>query len=73
MPGILDFMTDVGADGALAADFAKEASGKCTAASLKRFFDSKGYSDVTDADVEKILAQKENIKQDFTVPENVDY
>ena len=73
MPGILDFMTDVSADGTLAADFAKKASEDCTAADLKAFFQTHGYPDVTDADVEKILAQKEKIKQDFRVPEGVDY
>jgi hypothetical protein len=73
MPGILDFMTDVGADGTLAADFAAKASGDCTAADLKEFFDTNGYPDVTDADVQKILNQKDNIKQDFRVPEDVDY
>jgi len=73
MPGILDFMTDVGADGALAADFAEEVSGKCSAESLKRFFDSHGYPDITDADVDKILVHKANIKEDFRVPGGVDY
>ena len=73
MPGILDFMTDVGADATLAADFAKKVSGDCTAGDLKEFFSTNGYPNVTDADVEKILAQKANIKQDFRVPDEVDY
>ena len=73
MPSILDFMTDVGADAELAADFAKEVSEKCTAESLKRFFDSHGYPDITDEDVDKILVHKANIKQDFRVPGGVDY
>jgi hypothetical protein len=73
MPGILDFMTDVGADGNLAADFAAKVSANCTDADLKDFFQTHGYPDVTDADVAKILAQKENIKQDFRMPEGVDY
>ena len=55
MPGILDFMTDVSADSTLAADFAKKASEDCTAADLKDFFQTHGYPDVTDGDVEKIL------------------
>lgn len=74
MPGILDFLTDVGGDRNLSGAFVGiVASPDCTRQDLLDFFRDNNYADVTPADVDKILAQRENIKQDFNVPQNVDY
>lgn len=74
MPGILDFLTDVGGDRNLSAAFMGiVASPDCTPQDLQGFFAANNYADVTAADVAKIMTQRENIKRDFNVPENVDY
>lgn len=74
MAGILDFLTDVGGDRNLSGAFVSVvASPDCTRQDLLEFFNANDYSGVTSADVDKILAQRENIKRDFNVPQNVDY
>ena len=74
MPGILDFLTDVGADGELAGEFIGLISNPgCTKQELINFFNTKQYENVTEADAEKLLAQRESIKNDFQVPPHVDY
>ena len=74
MPGILDFLTDVGGDRALSGEFvAKIANPSCTRDDLLAFFQANNYPDVTAADVDKLLAQKANLKQEFDMPEGVDY
>jgi hypothetical protein len=74
MAGILDFLSDVVRNRDLSgAFFSVAASPDCTRQDLLEFFNTNGFSGVTEADVGKILAQKENIKRDFAVPPNVDY
>lgn len=74
MAGILDFLTDVGGDRDLSSEFVRiVTSPDCTQQDLADFFAARNYGDVTAADVDKILAQRETIKQDFNVPPNVDY
>lgn len=74
MAGILDFLTDVGGDRNLSAEFVSiVASPDCTQQDLLDFFNANNYNDVSAADVDKILAERENIKNDFNVPPNVDY
>jgi hypothetical protein len=74
MPGILDFLTDVGGDRNLSATFVGiVASPDCTPQDLMEFFAAHNYDAVTAADVAKIMTQRDNIKRDFNVPENVDY
>ena len=74
MPGILDFLTDVGGDRNLSAGFIGiVASPDCTKQDLLDFFAANNYADVTAADVDKIMTQRNNIQRDFKVPENVDY
>lgn len=74
MAGILDFLTDVGGDRQLSGEFVSiVASPDCTQRDLLDFFNAKNYADVTAADVDKILAERETIKNDFNVPQNVDY
>jgi hypothetical protein len=74
MAGILDFLTDVGGDRDLSAAFVGiVASPDCTRQDLVDFFASNNYDGVTAADVDKIIAQRDTIKRDFNVPENVDY
>ncbi len=74
MPGILDFLTDVGADSELAGEFVGVISNPgCTQQDLLNFFQAKQYGDVTAADAEKLLTQRDSFKNDFQVPPNVDY
>ena len=74
MAGILDFLTDVGGDRNLSASFMGiVASPDCTQQDLMDFFAANNYDGVTAADVDKLMAQRDNIKRDFNVPENVDY
>jgi len=74
MAGILDFLTDVGGDRNLSATFVGiVASPDCTQQDLTDFFAENHYDGVTAADVGKIMAQRDTIKRDFNVPENVDY
>ena len=74
MAGILDFLTDVGGDRDLSGEFVSiAASPDCTQQDLLDFFNAKNYSDVTAADVDKIMTERDNIKNDFNVPPNVDY
>ena len=74
MAGILDFLANVGGDRNLSASFVGiVASPDCTQQDLVDFFAANNYDGVTAADVDKILAQRDNIKRDFNVPENVDY
>ena len=74
MAGILDFLTDVGGDRDLSATFMGiVASPDCTQQDLMEFFAANHYDGVTAADVDKLMAQRNNIKRDFNVPENVDY
>jgi len=74
MAGILDFLSDIGGDRNLSGEFVSIVSRPdCTRQDLLDFFGAKNYSDVTAADVDKIMTQRENIKQDFNMPENVDY
>lgn len=74
MPGILDFLTDIGGDRNLSGEFVSIVSSPdCTQQDLRDFFAAKNYNEVTAADVEKIMVQRDNIKHDFNVPENVDY
>ncbi|MDJ0876329.1 MAG: hypothetical protein QNJ02_13750 [Desulfobacterales bacterium] len=74
MPGILDFLTDVGGDRQLAGEFTSiVASPDCTQQDLLSFFSANNYADVTAADVDKLLSQRENLKNEFSVPGNVDY
>ena len=74
MPGILDFLTDVGGDRELACEFTTiVASPDCTQQDLLRFFSANNYADVTAAEVDKLLNQRENLKNEFSVPGNVDY
>ena len=74
MPGILDFLTDVGGDRNLGGAFVGVvASPDCTRQELLDFFHANNYPDVTAADVDKLFTQRERIKQAFDVPQNVDY
>ena len=74
MAGILDFLTDVGGDRNLSGEFVSiVASPDCTQQDLLDFFNANNYGGVTAADVDKILTQRDNIKNDFNVPQNVDY
>jgi hypothetical protein len=74
MPGMLDFLTDVGGDSNLSSEFVRiVASPDCTQQDLLDFFAANDYRGVTAVDVGKILTQRDNIKRDFNVPENVDY
>ena len=74
MPGIIDFLTDVGGDRDLSGQFVSLiASPDCTQQDLLDFFRANQYDDVTSADVGKIMTQRENIKAEFNVPQNVDY
>ncbi|MDJ0811370.1 MAG: hypothetical protein QNJ48_07015 [Desulfobacterales bacterium] len=74
MAGILDFLTDVGGDRQLSGEFMSiVASPDCTQQDLLSFFSANNYADVTAADVDKLLNQRENLKNEFSVPGNVDY
>jgi hypothetical protein len=73
MPGMLDFMTNIGRDGQLAGAFMRLATRRCTQQELLDFFHNNAFPDVTEADVVKILEQKEAIRNEFNVPDNVDY
>ncbi len=74
MAGILDFLTDVGGDRELAGAFMGiMASPDCTQKDLLDFFNANRYADVSSADVDKLLEQREQIKKNFNVPGNVDY
>ena len=74
MAGILDFLADIGGDRDLSGEFVSVVSSPdCTQQDLLDFFAAKHYGDVTAADVDKIMTQRANIKQDFNMPENVDY
>jgi len=74
MAGILDFLTDVGGDRQLSGAFVSiAAKPDCTQQELLDFFDANNYRDVTAADVDKIMAERENIKNNFDVPPHVDY
>lgn len=73
MSGIVDFITDVGDDRALAGAFVSKISQNCTQQELLDFFGQNDYPDVTAEDVDKLLSQKERIRNDFNLPDNVDY
>jgi hypothetical protein len=74
MAGILDFLTDVGGNRDLAGKFmGVVASPDCTRQDLLDFFAENSYADVSPADVGKLMAQREKIKGDFSLPGNVDY
>ena len=74
MAGILDFLTDVGGDRELSGAFVSVvASPDCTRQDLLDFFSAKNYADVTKSDADKILAERDNIRNNFNVPPNVDY
>lgn len=74
MAGILDFLTDVGGDRNLSGEFVSiAAKPDCTQQELLDFFNANNYRDVTAADVDKIMAERNNIKNDFNIPPNVDY
>ena len=74
MAGILDFLTDVGGNRDLASQFMSVVAGPdCTRQDLLDFFAANSYADVSAADVEKVMAQREQIMNDFSMPENVDY
>lgn len=74
MAGILDFLSDVGGDRNLGGAFVGVvASPDCTRQDLLDFFHTNNYADVTAADVDKLLAQRDHVKQAFDVPQNVDY
>lgn len=74
MPGIIDFLTDVGGDRNLSGEFVGlVARPDCTQQDLLDFFRANDYGDVTAADIDKIMTQRDNIKNDFNVPHNVDY
>ena len=56
MPGIIDFLTDVGGDRDLSGQFVSLiASPDCTQQDLMDFFKANHYGDVTPADVGKIM------------------
>lgn len=74
MPGMIDFLTDVGGDRSLSGEFVSIISSPdCTQQDLLDFFSAKNYNGVTAADVDKLMTQRDNIKNDFEVPPNVDY
>jgi hypothetical protein len=74
MAGILDFLTNVGGNQDLAAKFMKIiASPDCTRQDLQDFFGENNYADVSDADIGKLMDQREKIQRDFNMPGNVDY
>lgn len=74
MAGILDFLTDVGGDRNLSGEFMSIfASPDCTQQDLLNFFNANNYDGVTAADVDKIMTQRDNIQNEFNVPQNVDY
>ena len=74
MAGILDFLTDVGGNPELAGKFMGIiASPDCTQQELMDFFKENHYADVSDADVGKVMEQREKIQSDFNMPGNVDY
>ena len=74
MAGILDFLSDIGGDRNLSGEFVSIVSSPdCTQQDLLDFFNGNNYADVTAADVDKIMTQRENIKNDFEVPPNADY
>lgn len=74
MAGILDFLTDVGGNRNLSGEFVSIVSSPdCTQQDLLDFFNANNYGDVTAADVDKIMTQRENIKNEFDVPVNADY
>ena len=74
MAGILDFLADVGGDRELASQFMYVVAGPdCTRQDLLDFFAANSYADVSDTDVDKLMAQREKIMNDFSMPGNVDY
>jgi hypothetical protein len=74
MAGILDFLTDIGGDRDLSGGFVSIVSRPdCTQQDLLDFFAAHDYSDVTPADVAKIMTQRQKIKEDFSMPEGADY
>lgn len=74
MAGILDFLTNVGSDKDLAGKFMGIiASPDCTRQDLMDFFAENNYAGVSEADIGKLMEQRETIQRDFSMPGNVDY
>ena len=74
MAGILDFLTDAGGNRELASKFMSVVAGPdCTRQDLLDFFATNRYADVSAEDVDKVMAPREKIMTDFSMPGVVDY
>ena len=74
MPGIIDFITDIGGKPALAGEFITLISdAACTEQDLLDFLHNNGYPDVVDDNVKKLLDHRKNIKDNFGIPPHADY
>jgi hypothetical protein len=66
MAGIIDFITDMGGDRDLGGEFVEIISQPdCTKQDLASFFTRRQYTDVTQADVDKLFSHRNNIAQDY--------
>lgn len=74
MAGIIDFMTDLGGDRDLSADFVQKITRPdITQQELKAFFTANDYEDVTDDDIDKLLDHRNRIKEDYGIAPHGDY
>jgi hypothetical protein len=74
MAGIIDFMTDLGGDRNLSADFIEKITKPdITHQKLKDFFTANDYDEVTDEDVDKLLHHRNRIKEDYGIAPHIDY
>jgi hypothetical protein len=74
MPGIIDFITDIGGKPVLAGEFMKVISdAACTEQDLVDFFHNNEYPDVVKDDAKKLLDHRKNFKEDFGIPPQADY
>ena len=74
MAGIIEFMTDLGGDRNLSADFVEKITKPdITQQQLKAFFTANDYEDITDDDIDKLLDHRNRIKEDYNIPPHGDY
>ena len=74
MAGIIDFITDIGGNRELAGDFIGIiAKPDCTHNDLVNFLRTRGYEEVVQGDVAKLLRHRNKIKEDYGIPSHVDY
>lgn len=74
MAGMVEFFTEVGENPELAGNFVGLVAGPTADRDeILNFFKTNDYTDVVMGDVDKLMAQRHNLKNDFGLAQGADY